>query len=267
MTAPARSHPLRRTGAPPLRTVFLDLGDTLMHIHPSVPALYLSAARDLGLDVDAVAVAAALHRGERFYRAAIESRARFESSQPEAHAFWHEYHERVLGGLAVEPGTRRTGLAEALTERFWSPSSWRVFPEVHSVLAHLRTAGLRLAVVSNFTDALAAVCAAHELSPLLDCLVASTTVGAQKPETAIFREALRRAGADPAATVHVGDNYSTDVLGARASGIEPILLDRSRGGHPAMFDFTRAPGRPDDRPPRLDCPVIADLTELLALVE
>ncbi|HET9051881.1 MAG TPA: HAD-IA family hydrolase [Candidatus Dormibacteraeota bacterium] len=257
---------LRPAGAPPLRTVFLDLGDTLLHIHPSVPTLYLRTARELGLDVDGATVGAALQHGERFYQAAVTERRRFESSLPDARDFWHEYHERVLAGLGVAPGAARAALAQTLTERFWSPGSWRAFPEVLGVLERLRSGGLQLAVVSNFTDALAAVCAAHELSPLLDGLVASTTVGAQKPDAAIFREALRRTGADPAATVHVGDNYTTDVLGARASGIAPILLDRRRAGTPAMFDFTRPDGAAGDRAVRLDCPVIGDLTELLALV-
>jgi putative hydrolase of the HAD superfamily len=259
--------PLRPAGGPPLRTVFLDLGDTLMYIHPSVPELYLGAARDLGLDVDAMAVSHALNAGERHYQGALRAGRTFESSVTEARAFWQEYHALVVGELGVAPGLRRDALAELLSGRFWSPASWRVFPEVHDVLGRLRTAGLQLAVISNFTDALAAVCATHELDGYFDCLIASVSVGAQKPDAAIFREALRRAEADPAASVHVGDNYLTDVLGARASGISAILLDRARRGRPAMYDFTRTVDAGDAAGVRLDCPVIGDLTELLALIE
>lgn len=261
------THLLRPQGGPPLRTVFLDLGDTLMHIHPSVPELYLRSARDLGLDVDAIAVDRALVAGERYYQDALAARLSFESSIVEARRFWHEYHSLVVGELGVAQGSRRDVLAHALTERFWSPSSWRTFPEVHDVLGRLHAAGLQLAVISNFTDALAAVCATHELDGYLDCLVASASVGAQKPDTAIFREALRRTGADPAASLHVGDSYLADVLGARASGIAGILIDRSRRGRPGMFDFTRAGASGTTAGVRLDCPVIADLTELLALVD
>ena len=261
------SHPLRPLGGPPLRTVFLDLGDTLMHIHPSVPELYLRSARDLGLDVDAIAVDRALVAGERYYQAALSSRRSFESSVAEARRFWHEYHALVVGELGVGPGSRREELAGALTERFWSPASWRAFPEVHEVLGRLHAAGIQLAVISNFTDALAAVCATHELDGYLDCLVASANVGAQKPDVAIFREALRRTGADPAASVHVGDSYLADVLGARASGITGVLIDRSRTGRPGMFDFTRGPAPSATAGVRLDCPVISDLTGLLSLLD
>src|SRR5215472_5687742 len=110
------SHPLRPHGGPPLRTVFLDLGDTLMHIHPSVPELYLRSARELGLDVDAIAVDRALVAGERHYQDALAARRSFESSVAEARRFWHEYHSLVVGELGVPSGDGRDGLASALTE-------------------------------------------------------------------------------------------------------------------------------------------------------
>jgi putative hydrolase of the HAD superfamily len=83
---------------------------------------------------------------------------------------------------------------------------------------------------------------------------------------AIFREALRRTGADPASSIHVGDNYIADVLGARAAGIDAILLDRSRGGGRGMFDFALRDGLGGTAGLRLDCPVISDLRGLLTLV-
>ncbi len=258
--------PLRPAGAPPLRTVFLDLGDTLMHIHPSVPELYLRDCLDLGLAVDAALVRRALHAGEVLYREALRTGRSFESSMAEAHAFWQEYNELILADLGVAGGADRERMARRLTANFWSPGAWQVFPEVHEVLTALQAAGLQLAIISNFTDTLVAICATHELDGYLDSLVISTTVGAQKPDVAIFREALRRTGADPDASVHVGDNYVADVLGARAAGITGILIDRSRGGRPGMFDFTRRDGLGGGGEVALDCPVVADLRELLVLI-
>ena len=245
--------------------MFLDLGDTLMHIHPDVPSLYLAAARELGLDVTAADVDSALRVGERLYRDALRSGREFESSTADAQAFWHEYHEHILAALRVHDGARRERLAGALTERFWHPSAWRPFDEVLEVLAALHAAGLTLAVVSNFTDALHALCLEHDLVRHLDTVVASVHVGAQKPDVAIFREALRRTGGDPAASLMVGDNYVADVLGARAAGIDGVLVDRSRRGGRGMFDFALRDGIGGTAGVRLDCPVIADLRELLVL--
>jgi putative hydrolase of the HAD superfamily len=260
----AASSRLRPPGAPRLRTVFLDLGDTLMHVHPDVPTLYLDMCLELGLSVDAVQVDRALRAGERMYRDALRSGRTFESSVAEARSFWQEYNEHVLGAMGVEGPLAE--LARRLSERFWAPQSWRAFPEVHEVLGALHGAGLQLAVISNFTDALLAVCRTHELDGYFDCIVASTTSGAQKPDVAIFREALRRTGADPASSIHVGDNYIADVLGARAAGIDAVLLDRSRGGGRGMFDFALRDGLGGTAGLRLDCPVISDLRGLLTLL-
>jgi putative hydrolase of the HAD superfamily len=257
---------LRAAGAPPLRTVFFDLGDTLMYVHPDVPTLYLQTCSELGIVATPEAMSDALHVGERMYRSALRAGAAFESSVAEARRFWQEYNELILASLGVAEADR-PHIALACTERFWHPQSWRTFPEVHDVLRTLRSAGLQLAVISNFTDALVAVCQTHELDGYFDVLIASAAIGAQKPDAGIFREALRRTGADPAASLHVGDNYVADILGARASGIPAVLLDRSRAGGRGMFDFALRDGIGGTSGVRLDCPVIADLRELLALVE
>jgi putative hydrolase of the HAD superfamily len=256
--------PLRPPGAPPLRTVFFDLGDTLMHVHPDVPTLYLQTCAELGIACSAERMADALHAGERMYRGALRAGRTFESSLDEARRFWQEYNELILAEMGVEHDRAR--LARQFTERFWHPTSWRAFSEVHEVLRALHGAGLQLAVISNFTDALVAVCETHELDGYFDVLVASAAIGAQKPDAGIFREALRRTGADPASSLHVGDNYVADILGARASGIAGVLLDRSLAGGRGMFDFALRDGIGGTTGVRLDCPVIADLRELLVLV-
>jgi putative hydrolase of the HAD superfamily len=255
---------LRGAGAPPLRTVFFDLGDTLMYVHPDVPTLYLETCRELGLEVEPEGVSAALHAGERHYREALRAGRSFESSITEARAFWQEYNQLILTELGAAGDT--AVMARTLAERFWSPPSWRVFPEVHEVLGALQDAGLQLAVISNFTDALTAVCRTHVLDGYFDCLVASTVTGSQKPVVSIFREALRRTGAAPESSVHIGDNYVADVLGARAAGIDAVLVDRSRNGGEGMFDFALRDGLGATRDVTLDCPVVGDLRELLALL-
>jgi putative hydrolase of the HAD superfamily len=255
---------LTETRKPGVHTVFFDLGDTLMHVHPDVPTLYLQTCAEIGVETTPERMRDALHAGERMYRGALRAGRTFESSMDEARAFWQEYNELILAELGVEH--RRAELALQLTQRFWQPHSWRVFPEVHEVLTALRDRGLQLAVISNFTDALVALCETHELDGYFDVLVASAVTGAQKPDAGIFREALRRTGADPHTSLHVGDNYVADVLGARASGIDGVLLDRSRTGGKGMFDFALRDGIGGSSGVRLDCLVISDLRELLPMV-
>jgi putative hydrolase of the HAD superfamily len=56
-------------------------------------------------------------------------------------------------------------------------------------------------------------------------------------------------GTQPAHALYVGDNYYADVLGARAAGLEPVLID------------------PDEIFPEADCAVIHCISEILPLLE
>ena len=72
---------------------------------------------------------------------------------------------------------------------------------------------------------------AHDLEAagyggLFDTVVDSHLVGHEKPDPKIFAIALERLGAAPEHTVYLGDVPAIDVVGAKAAGITPVLLDR-----------------------------------------
>jgi FMN phosphatase YigB (HAD superfamily) len=66
------------------------------------------------------------------------------------------------------------------------------------------------------------------LRDAVDLLVASAELGVAKPDPRIFRVALDRAGVDPSDAVMVGNSWSSDVVGARASDIRPVWFNRFR---------------------------------------
>jgi putative hydrolase of the HAD superfamily len=84
-------------------------------------------------------------------------------------------------------------------------------------------------VVSNWDVSLLGVLRGLELEPLFDAIVTSAGVGARKPSPAIFEQALELAGVAATEAIHVGDTLDEDVAGARAAGIEPVLIRRSDG--------------------------------------
>jgi putative hydrolase of the HAD superfamily len=104
---------------------------------------------------------------------------------------------------------------------------FRAYPEVPAVLEALRAGGARLAVVSNWDVSLHDVLERTRLRPLVDAVVISAVLGAAKPDPVIFRAALERLGASAAGAIHVGDSVEHDVAGARAAGIEAILVARN----------------------------------------
>jgi putative hydrolase of the HAD superfamily len=102
----------------------------------------------------------------------------------------------------------------------------RLTPAVPDAVAALRSRGVVLGVISNTGRTpgrvLRRFLADAGLLPALDVLLFSDEAGVRKPAGAIFRAALARAGVEPDAGVHVGDDPVADVAGARDAGMRAI---------------------------------------------
>lgn len=107
---------------------------------------------------------------------------------------------------------------------------FEAFADVLPALERWRAAGKRLVVLSNWDISLHDVLRATGLAPLLDDVLSSAEVGHAKPDHAIFAAALARVGLHAGEVVHIGDSLEEDVAGARAAGIEAVLLRRSDAG-------------------------------------
>ena len=138
--------------------------------------------------------------------------------------WWRAVVERVTSEAGGVP--EFDPYFDRLYAHYATAQAWRVFPEVPGVLAALRERGLRLAVVSNFDSRLPPLLDALGLAPFFDAVVCSGAVGAAKPDGAIFAHALAVLGVDAHEALHVGDSGVNDCDGARAAGIEALLVDR-----------------------------------------
>ena len=93
-----------------------------------------------------------------------------------------------------------------------------------AALGRLRAAGLRLGVISNADGRVEVALHAAGLRDCFEVVIDSALFGAEKPDPAIFRAALRALEVEPREALYVGDLYEVDVLGARAAGMEAVLL-------------------------------------------
>jgi putative hydrolase of the HAD superfamily len=82
-------------------------------------------------------------------------------------------------------------------------------------------------VVSNANGTVQALFDRLELAAFFDAILDSAVEGVEKPDPRLFLLALERLGAAPREAVHVGDLYGVDVVGARAAGVRPVLLDEA----------------------------------------
>lgn len=127
------------------------------------------------------------------------------------------------GEFAADADVRARRLA--WTFRRASTSLLCLYPGAARLLAELRTAGLRVVLVSN-----AQSCYTRPeldllgLSDVFDRIVISSEEGVRKPSPEIFRRALEREGLRPERVVMVGNDTVADIAGARAAGIDGVYL-------------------------------------------
>jgi putative hydrolase of the HAD superfamily len=138
--------------------------------------------------------------------------------------FWRRFvgtvFSRVGGGTLPEP------MLEELVAHFREEGHWALDPDALPVLAALRAAGLRLAIVSNWDSSLPPLLERLGLTAAVDAVVVSALVGMSKPARGIFDEAVRLTGVAHAETLHVGDSLTDDYHGALDAGLSALLLDR-----------------------------------------
>lgn len=126
----------------------------------------------------------------------------------------------------------------------WHHEDERPYPEAAEVLAALLNRGYRIGVIANQSSGTAERLAAWGLMQYIDLVVASAEDGVAKPDPAIFRIALDRAGCAPNEAVMIGDRLDNDVVPAKAVGMRTVWLPQG----PAVWHSVRsAEERPDRR--------------------
>jgi putative hydrolase of the HAD superfamily len=146
-------------------------------------------------------------------------------------ASYMAWSRQRLVGLAAEcgvPDAAREGLVDELIEVDLR-TAMVVFPEVPSVLAELRQAGLLVGVCSNWNWDLDDVLESTGLAPLIDAAVTSARAGYRKPHGAIYQSVLAALGVTAAEALFVGDSWNPDVLGPIDAGMRSVHVWRSTG--------------------------------------
>jgi putative hydrolase of the HAD superfamily len=102
----------------------------------------------------------------------------------------------------------------------------RLFDDALPVIKRLRSAGLRLGIVTNgYTTMQSRKIHYHRLRSQVDFVLISEEVGIHKPDKAIFDHALARARALAGQALFVGDTPATDIEGACDAGLHAVLID------------------------------------------
>jgi putative hydrolase of the HAD superfamily len=122
---------------------------------------------------------------------------------------------------------------EHLDSEFATAGLWsRIIPGSVGGLRTLAATGVTLGVVSNADGSVAARLREQEVLQVgpgigveVGCVIDSGEVGINKPDPRIFTIALDALGVEPHEAWYLGDMPGIDVVGARAAGLRPFIID------------------------------------------
>jgi putative hydrolase of the HAD superfamily len=206
--------------SPNIEAIFLDLGNTL-RILVKDEAHMAQARRNItalvGTNEDPNTFCAKLEARYKTYRKWAFANM-IEAPEVDLWTRW----------LATEfPAGRIAPQAVELTYQFRQSMGRRVVvPGGKDVIVTLHQRGYILGIISNVITSreIPDWMEADGLAPYFKSVVLSSVFGRRKPDPAIYHEAARLAGVEPARCVYVGDNPKRDVAGTRRAGFGMIIL-------------------------------------------
>lgn len=228
-----------------IKAVFFDWMNTLTHAEPDRHEQFCQIAHELDFELSPQKVIRGLYAAGTQLPAGAPYRWR-ESEDPEV---FIRYLEIILAEAGVK--LPRDTVLEILKRinRSAKVENYVLYDDVLPTLKALKKGGLIVGLITSLTKDMNLICRDLGLAPYIDFVVTAKEVGSNKPEPPIFLAALERAGVDASEAVYVGDQYETDVVGARGVGIAPVLIDR--------YDLV---------PEVSDCPRIHSLSEVVRAV-
>jgi len=228
-----------------IRAIFFDWFYTLARFEPPRQQLYHQAFRDFGVELPPEKVMRGILVADQYFFEENAKSPVTERSPEEQVKLYSHYPEAILTETGVKAsGDMSLKIIKSVREKY-KKVTFALFDDVLSTLKALKQQNFILGLLTNLAGDMVAICRQLGLEAYLDFVITSKEVGADKPNPSIFLAALAKAGVNASEAIHVGDQYKFDVIGARAAGINPVLIDRY-----------------DSYPEVSDCPRIHSLTEL-----
>ena len=231
-----------------IKAVFFDWFNTLARYEPARELTASNVLREFGFNISAEQFRPAIAAADKsWFEENTRSPVRKRSSD-EQKKVYARYQQTVLAEAGIDVGTYPELLGKVMA-RMQSVSSdlrFVLFDDVIPTLRLMKERGLKNGILTNLDQDMTPLLSGLGIAAHVDLYVTSGEIGADKPAAPIFLEAMKRASVSPSEVIHVGDQYGVDVIGARAVGITPLLLDRFNTSENVT-----------------DCPRIRSLTELV----
>ena len=151
--------------------------------------------------------------------------------------YWALYHNKLASKEQIRIGrfhdtlkafgVNDAVLAESIAQSYISisPRMTALFPDAIDVLKYLQSKYALHLITNGFAEVQWIKLEHSGLKPFFEHIIVSEEVGTQKPDKAIFEIAMDRASTHADECIMIGDNYNTDIVGARKAGMDQVFFN------------------------------------------
>lgn len=211
-----------------VKAVLFDIGSTLISPSPNIDGVFYEKAIQRNHDITYEKVHSYMPYVDKYYEDEYLKDGDFWCSPEGSREIYLDMYRYLAHLCGLEHDAQ--SIAQLVYKAYLEAQYWRVYGDVHSCLKTLKKRHIQLGVVSNWSSNLQNLLRSLNLMPYFDEVVASADVGYRKPDPMIFTLTLERMKLNPNDVIHVGDRVDADGEGARAAGIEAIIIDRHKLG-------------------------------------
>lgn len=206
-----------------IRTITLDLDDTLWEIHPVIKRAEQALYAWLGENYPRITE---LYQPDDMRAVRTQVMTEFADRSHDLTFL----RRTVLGRVGTAAGYGHDFIDGAFEVFDAVRNDVELFPEVIPTLEALK-GHCKLIAVTNGNANLETIGIAH----LFHDIVTATKAGAAKPAIEVFDMAVKIGGAGREQTLHVGDHPEYDVDGARNAGLHTVWVNRTGSDWPDQF--------------------------------
>jgi putative hydrolase of the HAD superfamily len=221
-----------------IKAIFFDWFNTLARYEPPREEVYSQVLDEFGIKISIAKLMPGMQTADKYIFGENAILPLEKRNSAEKTKVYLNHNNIMLTETGIKVSKELLLKILRRGQQLFEKIAFVLFDDVLPTLSLLKGRKLIQGLITNASENIISVYHKLGLEPYLDLVVTSEEVGVDKPDPAIFMAALERAGVGNSEAIHVGDQYDSDVAGARASGITPILIDRNNF-YPKVIDCTR----------------------------
>jgi putative hydrolase of the HAD superfamily len=140
---------------------------------------------------------------------------------------WWQFHEKFFTKIIISNGIplpEAINLSKCVKEKYLTKSRWFLYEDTIPVLNQLNSEGYECYILSNHTPELNQLVDYLGLNTFIRKVYNSAYIGYEKSHTNIYRNVIANLDVPANQIIMIGDNYISDITGARSNGFNAILV-------------------------------------------